>query len=123
MSRILVVDDERLIREMLRASLEKEGFEVVEAPNGKVALEQQKKESADLSIVDLFMPEKEGLETIRELKQDYPSIKIIAITGYTGTGSDDLLKSAKVFGANRTFVKPYNIGEVLTVVKKLLKDE
>ena len=81
MKRILVIDDERQICEMLRKKLESVGYAVAEAPNGKVGLKLHKENLFDLIITDIFMPEKEGLETIRELKQDFPQLKIIAITG------------------------------------------
>ena len=81
MPRILIIDDERQIRELLRDILEDAGYDVAEAADGQEAIKIQRGEPADLIITDLIMPEKEGIETIRELKQSYPDVRIIAMSG------------------------------------------
>ncbi|MCP4577968.1 MAG: response regulator, partial [Deltaproteobacteria bacterium] len=83
--RVLVVDDEKQMRTLLRQMLESAGYEVMEAPSGKVALWLFKEKAADVIVTDLVMPEKEGIEAIMELKRDFPDVKIIAISG-GGTG-------------------------------------
>ncbi len=122
MACILIIDDEEPIRETLRRLFEKKEYDVMEASNGKIALDMQRKKQADLVIVDLFMPEKEGLETIRELKQEFQDVKIIAISGYAGDGIKDFLNSARAFGAMRTFIKPFSSEEILGAVEELLEE-
>ncbi len=81
MALILVVDDKEPARFTLREILGEAGHEVVEAGDGKAALEQQRAHSIDLVVTDIIMPEQEDVETIIELKRDYPGLKIVAISG------------------------------------------
>ena len=80
MARILVVDDEATIRHVIRATLEMEGHEITEAGDGKVALECVHNEIPDLIITDIIMPVKEGIETIFEIRERYPRVRIIAMS-------------------------------------------
>jgi DNA-binding response OmpR family regulator len=120
-SRILIIEDDVQIREMLRQTMEREGYEVVDAPNGKVAMKLQREKPAALIITDLIMPEKEGIETIRELRQDFQDIKIIAISGGGRIGPEEYLDMAKMLGAQRTFAKPIERKVLLDAVRELLK--
>ena len=120
MAKILIIDDEEQVRLYLRSILEPEGHEVVEAPDGKVGLQLYREEPVDLIITDVFMPEKEGLETIRELRSEYPEVKIIAISGGGRTGNLDFLPLAKTFGALRTLAKPFDRQEMLDAVQEVL---
>ena len=120
MARILVIDDEQPIRDLLKKALEKAGHGVEVAPNGKVGIEIQHQHPADLVITDLFMPEKEGLETIMELKRDFPDIKIIAISGGDRKGTLDFLPMSEKLGAHIAMKKPFTISEVLEAVNNLL---
>jgi len=120
MARILVIDDEQAVRLFLREILETDGHEVVDAPDGKAGLRLFSEEPADLTIIDIFMPEKEGLETIRELRREYPGVKIIAISGGGGIGNFDFLHMAKRFGALRTIAKPFEKKEMLDAVQEAL---
>ena len=81
MARILVIDDDDQILRTLHQVLEMEGHEVVDASNGKEGIKLFRENGADLIITDIVMPEKEGLETIMELRRDFPDIKVIAISG------------------------------------------
>ena len=120
MGRILVVEDDKAVRELLREILERAGHEVMEAINGQEAITQYKTHPADLIITNILMPEKEGLETIQELRRDDPDIKIIAISGGGRIGPADYLDIAKRFGAKRTFSKPFNRKDLLKAVDELL---
>ena len=119
MKRILVIDDEEQICEMLHKKLESAGYEVEEAPNGKVGLRLFREKPFDLVISDIFMPEKEGLETIRELRNDFPELKIIAITGGYSSGPDELLNVARMLGADHTFPKPFKLKEIVETINEL----
>ncbi len=118
--RILVVDDEEQMRSTLRQMLESSGYEVVEAPDGKVALWLYKENPTDIIIMDLIMPEKEGIETIGELKQLSPEVKIIAISGGGQGDPTQYLDIAEKVGADRTLAKPFEKEALLNAVKDLL---
>ena len=117
MARILVVDDEKIIRYTLCALLEFAGHETIEASDGEEAIQLYREALPDLVITDIKMPKKDGLEVIQDLKADFPNVKIIAITGY----EPDTLPLAEELGASYTLTKPYRTGELMDVVHKLLE--
>jgi DNA-binding response OmpR family regulator len=118
--RILVIDDEEPMRLMLRRSLTKAGDEAIEAANGKEALSLQEKNPADLIITDIIMPEMEGIDTIMAFRENYPRVKIIAISGGGQIGSDEYLDLADKLGADWTFAKPFSLNRLMSAVKELL---
>jgi CheY-like chemotaxis protein len=106
--RILVVDDDGEMREAVARILREAGYEVELAPDGDAAIEAQRARPADVVITDVFMPTRDGLETIQHLRNEYPSVGIIAMTGGSPTGRiDEYLRVAKVAGANATLRKPF----------------
>ena len=123
MARILIIDDEDLIRGMLRQMFERAGYEVADAPNGKVGMQLYREHVADLIVTDIFMPEQDGLETITELQRDFPHARIIAISGGCRTADFDGLSLAKELGALRTLEKPFQQQEMLGTVRELLASE
>jgi DNA-binding response OmpR family regulator len=116
MARILVIDDKALIRKMLRQALELAGYEVVTARNGHEGLQHYRYMPTELVITDLEMPEQDGLETIRVMRQDFPTVKIIAISG-----KDWTLSKTKELGVQRTFQKPFGMQELLAAVHELVE--
>jgi len=120
--KILVIDDEKDIRDLICKILDKNGYYAQSAENGKQGMIYQQKEKFDIIITDIFMPEKEGIETIIDLKKRYPDIKIIAISGGTRGGTADYLEMAKQFGADYSFHKPFNVNEVVKIVKEFFPD-
>jgi DNA-binding response OmpR family regulator len=122
MAKILVIDDEPSILLMIKKMLEKAGHEVDMAINGKEGMQIFEKNKADLLITDIIMPEKEGLETIVEMRKQYPDLKIIAISGGGRISADGYLPGAKLLGANMVFQKPLMQKEFLEAVSFLLKD-
>ena len=121
MALILIIDDDNQFRAMLREMLERTGYKVVEASNGKEGIKLYREKATDLIITDLIMPEKEGIETIMELRRDFPDVKIIAISGGGRLDPEQYLSMAKGFGARYTFVKPVEREELLQAVEELLK--
>ena len=117
-ARIVVADDEAGVRGFLRAVLEQGGYEVIEAVNGKQAVEETLARRVDLVITDLVMPEQEGIETIRALRRDMPGIGIIAISG---AFQGQFLKTAQLLGADAVLNKPVSAGLLLASVDKVLK--
>jgi CheY-like chemotaxis protein len=129
MPQLLVIEDDAAYREMLIEALGEAGYPVLAAENGEEGIELCRQHHCPLVITDIFMPEKEGLETIRELKHDFPTLKIIAISGggfrshYSITsGAENALAAAQAFGANRTLFKPFEIQHLLTLVEELLQE-
>jgi DNA-binding response OmpR family regulator/nitrogen-specific signal transduction histidine kinase len=117
-ARILVADDEAGVRRFLRAVLEEGGYEVVEAADGKQALQEALAGRVDLVITDLVMPEQEGIETIQALRRDVPGVGIIAISG---AFEGQFLKTALLLGADAGLSKPVSAGLLLARVAEVLK--
>lgn len=118
MTRILIIDDDVQVLDMLRQTLENEGYEIITAPNGKEGAHLYREDPADLVITDIIMPEKEGLETIIELKKDFPDVKIIAISGGGKSNPEEYLQMAKMLGAKHIFAKPVEREELLKAVRE-----
>jgi DNA-binding response OmpR family regulator len=123
MSRILIVDDEELMREAVRIALEQDGHEVVEAENGDACLRLFSKERPDVVITDLIMPHKEGIETIRDLRRNYPDSKIVALSGRGGIALNANLERARRVGADATLLKPCDFDELRETVRDLVSEE
>lgn len=119
MQRILVIDDDAQLRGFVREALTRADYEVVCAEHGKQGLQVFKEQAFDLVITDLFMPEKEGCETIMELRRLAPDVRIIAISG--GYRRADCLPIAKQLGARMTLNKPVPMKELLEAVREVLK--
>jgi DNA-binding NtrC family response regulator len=120
MSTILIIDDEASFRKMTAKLLLGKGFDVVEAIDGNQGLELFKKHRPDLVITDIVMPDKEGLETIKELRKLDPEVKIIAISGGGIVDPKMYLDLASKFGAIRTFAKPFDSDILLLTIKEVL---
>ena len=132
MASILVIDDEEDVRDVLRMVLESAGYEVNVAANGNDAMELQRRTPSDLIITDIIMPDKDGVTTIKELRQAFPGIRILAISG--GGGIDPMtykpeaitttayLAAAKQAGADQIFTKPFERADLLQAVDSLLKN-
>lgn len=116
---ILVIEDEADIRELLRLALNESGYLVHTAHEGSRGLTIARQGDCALAIVDLFMPGKEGLETILALRREIPAMKLIAISG--GSGDTDMLTAAKSFGADLTIYKPFDLDRLLCSVATLLQ--
>ncbi|NCC25747.1 MAG: response regulator [Deltaproteobacteria bacterium] len=120
MARILVVDDSEMIRLMLRRILEDAGHQVLEAQDGNQALEVFASSPCDLAFVDIFMPGKEGLSTIRELLGKRPSLPVAAISAGSTFTDTETLDWARNYGAAKTLAKPLSEAKILETVAELL---
>ncbi len=121
MKRILVIDDDVEIRTMISEALDRSGYETVQAPDGNEGMILHRSSPADLVITDIFMPEKEGMETIKELKTLTPSLKIIAMSGGARfLDKTRTLHLAGMLGADLTLPKPVVLSELLDAVKTLV---
>jgi len=119
--RILIVDDDANMRKLIKKMLKGERFELYEAGNGLEAEEVLAAvDSIDLVIMDIFMPEQEGLETIRSIMATNSNIGIIAISGGCRDMSVDFLEIARVCGADGTLAKPFRKHDLLQAIQKIL---
>jgi DNA-binding response OmpR family regulator len=123
LAKILVVDDDTVLLMMLREMLEKASHDVTTAENGIQALNCLRNQLPDIVILDIIMPEKEGFETIVELRRDYPNLKIIAISGGGSVGAINYLKLAKTLGAHLTIEKPIRMKELLATIEHRVRTE
>jgi YesN/AraC family two-component response regulator len=121
MRRILIIDDESEVRNYLRVALERAGYQVLEADNGKTGVKLFRRSPVDLVVTDIFMPEKEGIETIRELRREFPELKILAVSGgISGLEPGHYLKMAQKLGANAILEKPFHQNQFIESVRELL---
>ncbi|MFI4936182.1 MAG: response regulator [Caulobacterales bacterium] len=121
MSLVLVVDDDAVFREIVREMLIQDGHEVVSAEDGDAALRVVDELRPDLAVVDMLMPNRDGIETIGGLKRRWPGVKTIAVSaGSVRLEADSLLRAAKVLGADATMEKPVQRSQFLDTVHRLL---
>ena len=122
MPRILLVDDDELLRGALHQILVHAGYDVHDAANGKVAMREYRRQRCDVVIMDIVMPDEEGLGTIKELRRLDPNVKIIAISGGGLGKAGDYLGIAKMLGATRTVAKPFLPETLLATLAEVLAD-
>jgi two-component system, chemotaxis family, chemotaxis protein CheY len=120
--RILLVDDDELLRGALHQILVGAGYDVDDASNGKVAVREYRRQRCDVVIMDIVMPDEEGLGTIRELRRLDPNVKIIAISGGGLGKAGDYLGLARMLGAMRTLAKPFLPEALLAMIVEVLAD-
>jgi DNA-binding response OmpR family regulator len=117
---ILIVEDDKDLREMLKNSLTKRKYTVLEASDGKEAILRFKPAITDLVITDLIMPDEDGLKVIMKIKEIKPAIKIFAISGGGKAGPGNYLNVARALGADEVFPKPFSLKELLSKIDSVL---
>ncbi|MGE0118564.1 MAG: response regulator [Dongiaceae bacterium] len=127
MPRILVIDDDEMVRSTVKAMLESRGHEVAVAGDGDDGLRQLRKRPFDLVLCDIFMPNKDGIGTLREVRRTNADVPIVIMTGGSpsagrlGERADvDYLHMARLLGATRTIGKPFTINQLTTLVEQAL---
>lgn len=118
---ILIADDDPTLRAIGAELLSGEGYRVLEAADGDEALQLIEAEPVDLLILDMLMPNKDGLETIMELRRRDSAVRILAISSGGSMGVDTLLKPARIFGADRIMSKPLPISTFADIVAEMLR--
>lgn len=113
MTRILVADDDKDVRTALRAALESEGYEVETAPDGERARQVHEERPVDVLITDLFMPERDGFETVAYFRTRKPEMQIVVISGWQRGQKADHLAVAEYAGADAVLRKPFKFKELL----------
>jgi len=121
MATILIIDDDNQLRSVLRVALERLGHDVLEAFDGIQGINVFKQQPVDLVLCDIVMPEKEGLETISDMRRQDADVKIIAMSGGMRGGVFDFLPMAKTLGAARILQKPFDVRTLTSLVEDLLQ--
>jgi len=119
MARILVIDDEAGVRTILEHTLKTSGHEVVLAASGKEGIDRHRQTPVDVAIIDLFMPDQDGLTTISQFRREFPDVGIIAISGYDTSGA--MLTVAREIGALRILDKPFEVKMILALIEDVLR--
>lgn len=120
MANILVIDDDDIFRDVLVSALTHVGHSVRQATNGVEGLRLFHEEPAELVITDIVMPEKEGLDMIRDLRREFPAARIIAISGGMAHDPRLYLHMAEKFGATAVLAKPFNLADLHQTVNNAL---
>jgi DNA-binding response OmpR family regulator len=118
-ARILVIDDNEDVRASIQLSLEAEGFEVAVAANGRSGMALLRERGADVVVTDILMPDQDGVETILEVRKEFPDVKIIAMSGATSARGFDYLAVPRELGAARILRKPFDIQQLIDMVRSL----
>jgi DNA-binding response OmpR family regulator len=117
--RVLVIEDDEHFRSLTLRWLQSCGIEAEGAAHGARGLALQRQRPADVIVTDIFMPEMEGMETINDLRREFPAAKIIAMSGRDPMAKYDALEAARQVGAARTFKKPFRFEELVAAVREL----
>ncbi len=120
MAVVMVIDDDAALRRLIVRALGNDGHEVIEAENGADALALLERHQPALIITDILMPKTEGIETINKVKERFPGIKIIAMSGGGMSRNLMFLDIARAIGAEETLAKPFRPAKLAEVVKRLL---
>lgn len=116
-TQILVVEDESLVRDLLRSKFLEEGYSVLEAPDGRVALRLLRENPVDLVITDILMPETDGIELLVAIRETWPKVPVIVFSAPT---NQLYLQVARRLGADEVVEKPLNLERLAGQVKRLL---
>jgi DNA-binding response OmpR family regulator len=119
MARILIFDDDRDLRDVVRTILEEAGHQVQDASNGYTGVQMYREDPTDIVITDIRMPEKTGNQAILELRSEFPEVKIIAISGGGSVSVETYMRVARKLGADRAIAKPFAPDELLSAVRAL----
>jgi CheY-like chemotaxis protein len=128
MARILVIDDDGLVRDSLRAVLQLEGHTVLVAADGDEGLRQCREQAIDLVLCDIFMPGREGIETVKEIRRMTADLPIVTMTGgarvvpsASDRGQTDYLQMSRLVGATATITKPFRHRELIALIDRCLE--
>lgn len=117
MAQLLIVDDDPTIRHLIRRTLERMGHAMMEAEDGREAIDELTRQRADLVLLDLNMPQMEGIETVQEIRRSFPTTKVIVISGVASV----YLKGSELLGADAAIRKPFHPEELRETVARVLE--
>ena len=116
---VLVADDDKLILSTFRYALARQGYNVLLAENGAETIAHLERGSVDIVFLDIIMPEKEGLETLLEIKRRFPSVPVHVMSGGGTRSKQDFLTIAQQFGATSVIRKPVTPAELVKIIEEL----
>ncbi|SRR5258706_4176935 len=118
--RVLVIEDDADLRSLIHTYLEEEGYEVTTAADGREGIQSQRRAPARIVVTDIFMPGKEGIETVFDLQREFPDARIIVMSGGANTPrGTDYLGLARHLGASKTLSKPFTMKQLADAVREL----
>jgi DNA-binding response OmpR family regulator len=119
MKRILVIDDDIALLELIQRWLENANYEAIVATTGKVGLERHRKTPADLIITDIYLPDRNGTGLFMEIRDEFPQTKVMIMSGGGGVSRIDYLEFARLLGATKVFRKPFERQEFMNIVQSV----
>ena len=122
MARVLVIDDNEDFRKLALLWFDINRISAEGVASGRAALEAQRRDPAEVIVTDIYMPDLDGVETIKLLRAEFPQVKIIAVTGRPSIDADDALRDAAEAGAARTFRKPLKLDALVDAVRALMRE-
>jgi CheY-like chemotaxis protein len=122
MARVLVIDDNEDFRKLALLWFDINRIPAEGVGSGRAALEVQRRSPAEVIVTDIYMPDLDGVETIKRLRAEFPEVKIIAVTGRSSLDADDALRDAAEAGAARTFRKPLKLDALVDAVRALMRE-
>jgi DNA-binding response OmpR family regulator len=117
---VLVIDDDEPMRRTVARMLRQAGHDVIEAGNGVEGIKLFRSDPRELVVTDIIMPDKEGIETIREIRAIAPEVRIIAMSGRAVTQQEHYLRVAEVLGADASLTKPFRVEELLSTLARVM---
>lgn len=123
MAKVLVIDDDPQVRRIVTRLIESEGHTVIQAENGKVALERYAGDPADLVISDIYMPEMDGIELLMRLREAFPDARLVAMSGGGAIAAHHLLDAARALGAVAVLEKPFALDQIKHELAAIESDE
>ena len=119
MAKVLVIDDEKVVRELARRMLESDHHTMVEAVDGVEGIKVFQEEQPDVVVTDIIMPNADGLEVVRRILEINPKAKIVAMSGGGRIGDETYLKYAKKFGVTAVLSKPFSPDQLLSLIRDI----
>jgi len=121
MACVVVIDDQEPIRRIVRRALEQAGHQVLDAEDGELGLQLLERHAVDVVVSDIFMPGMDGIQMLRQIRKQYPAVKVIVMSGGDSSGMLDLRRDAELLGAVKSLSKPFTTHEIVAVVNSVLE--
>jgi CheY-like chemotaxis protein len=121
MACVVVIDDQEPIRRIVRRALEQAGHQVLDAEDGELGLQLLERHPVDVVVSDIFMPGMDGIQMLRQIRKQFPAVKVIVMSGGDSSGMLDLRRDAELLGAVKSLSKPFTTHEIVTIVNSVLE--
>ena len=121
MACVVVIDDQEPIRRIVRRALEQAGHQVLDAEDGELGLQLLERHPVDVVVSDIFMPGMDGIQMLRQIRKQFPAVKVIVMSGGDSSGMLDLRRDAELLGAVKSLSKPFTTHEIVEIVNSMLE--